>query len=248
MEWTHAGTIGLAAFLASSVECVEALTVVLAVATTRGWRPALAGTLAGGMVLTALAGTLGQYIARIPLTWLQGAAGLLLVLFGMRWLRKALLRASGAIAPRNEAAAFARETASLRSQGDGARRLDAVALLASFKAVVLEGLEVVFIVLAAASQPGDLVPAVVGAAVAAGAIGSLGLLVRQPLTRVPENTLKLAVGLLLSGIGVFWLGEGLGLNWPGQDLAIPVIVSGFLLVSLATVHAGRLVARKARPS
>jgi uncharacterized membrane protein len=237
---TQFGSAIMAAFLASLVEAVEALTIVLAVATVRGWRPAGLGAIAGLAVLVVIVVGLGPLLDLVPLHLLQLAIGVLLLLFGMRWLRKAILRAAGVIPLHDEAAAFATETAELREQ---ARRhetwLDWLAALASFKAVVLEGLEVVFIVIAVGAGRGLLVPAGAGALAACLLVAGAGLVVHRPLARVPENTLKFTVGVMLSAFGMFWTGEGLGVAWPGADLAIVAFAALFLAAALAAVGLAR---------
>src|SRR5438105_13168415 len=182
MNWAHVGTVMLAAFLASLVECVEALTIVLAVGTTRGWRPALTGAGAGALVLTALTLVAGPALQRIPLTSLQLVIGVLLLAFGVRWLVKAILRASGVIALHDEAAIYAKEKAELARDRGGER----VALLTAFKAVILEGLEVIFIVIAVGAH-GLLAPAAAGAVLAAGVVILAGLAPHRPLAPGPEN-------------------------------------------------------------
>jgi uncharacterized membrane protein len=229
-----------AAFLASLVEAVEALTIVLAVATVRGWRPAGLGAFAGLAVLVLIVAALGPLLDRVPLHLLQLAIGVLLLLFGMRWLRKAILRSAGIIRLHDEAEAFAAETAGLREQASRhATRLDWLAALASFKAVLLEGLEVVFIVIAVSAGRGLLVPASAGALAACLLVAGVGFVVHRPLARVPENTLKFAVGVMLTAFGVFWTGEGLGVPWPGADLAIVAFAALFLAVGLAAVPLAR---------
>ena len=236
MNWTTAAPAVTTAFLGSLVEAVEALTIVLAVASVRGWRPAGIGAIAGLVLLVFIVVALGPALDRIPLHLLQLVIGVLLLLFGLRWLRKAILRAAGVIAPHDEAIAFATEMKELR---DRARRhetrLDWLAGLASFKAVVLEGLEVAFIVIAVGAGRGLLGAASLGALAACLIVVALGFFVHRPLTRVPENTLKFAVGVLLSAFGVFWIGEGLGVPWPGKDFAIPVFATLFLMVALSAV-------------
>jgi Ca2+/H+ antiporter, TMEM165/GDT1 family len=245
-SWTVAAPAISAAFLASLVEAVEALTIVLAVAMVRGWRPAGLGALAGLLLLVAIVLALGPLLDRIPLYLLQLAIGILLLLFGMRWLRKAILRAAGVIALHDEASAFAHETSELREQARRHEsRLDWLAGLASFKAVVLEGLEVVFIVIAVGAGRGLLVPAGIGAAAACLLVAAAGLVVHRPLARVPENTLKFAVGVMLSAFGVFWIGEGLGVPWPGEDLAIIAFAALFLAAALLAVALTRHPAREA---
>jgi uncharacterized membrane protein len=240
MSWTVAAPAVFAAFLSSLVEAVEALTIVLAVGTVRGWRPAGLGTIAGLGVLVLIVLALGPLLARVPLKALQLAIGILLLLFGMRWLRKAILRAAGIIALHDERLAYDSETAELRTQEDTPQaRFDWVAALASFKAVVLEGLEVVFIVIAVGAGRGLIVPASIGAIAACALVAAAGFAVHRPLTWVPENTLKFAVGVMLSAFGVFWIGEGLGVPWPGADLAIVAFAGLFLVVALAGVGLAR---------
>src|SRR5260221_2591293 len=216
MTWTAAASAAvLAAFLSSLVEAVEALTIVLSVATVRGWRPAGLGALAGVATLALIVLLLGPFLDRVPLHALQLAIGVLLLLFGMRWLRKAILRAAGVIPLHDEAAIFAAETAALRAH---TRRLDWLAGLASYKAMLLEGLEVVFVVIAVGAGRGLIVPASIGALAACALVAAVGVAVRRPLARVPENTLKFAVGVMLSAFGIFWTGKGLGVRWPGGYL------------------------------
>jgi Ca2+/H+ antiporter, TMEM165/GDT1 family len=239
-EWAHIGPAVTAAFLASLVEAVEALTIVLAVATVRGWRPAGLGAIAGLGLLVLIVAALGPLLGLIPLYVLQLAIGVLLLLFGLRWLRKAILRAAGIIALHDEAAAFTAETAELRAQASRhAARLDWLAGLTSFKAVLLEGLEVVFIVIAVGAGRGLLVPAGAGALAACLLVAGIGFAVHRPLARVPENALKFAVGVMLSAFGVFWTGEGLGVAWPGDDLAIVAFAVLFLLAGLVAVPLAR---------
>ncbi|MEO6947959.1 MAG: hypothetical protein ABI150_15710, partial [Nitrobacter sp.] len=235
-----------AAFLASLVEAVEALTIVLAVGTVRGWRPAGMGVLAGIGVLALIVLTLGPLLDRVPLHLIQLAIGILLLLFGMRWLRKAILRAGGTIPLHDEAAAYTRETAQLRGQQDvSGKTLDWFAALASFKAVFLEGLEVVFIVLAVGAGRGLLVPASIGALAACLLVAGAGFAIHKPLARIPENTLKFAVGVMLSAFGVFWVGEGLHVPWPGEDLSVIGFAALFLFVALAAVGAIRRSGKEA---
>ena len=237
-----------AAFLASLVEAVEALTIVLAVATVRGWRPAGLGALAGFALLVLIVVALGTLLDHVPLHLLQLVIGILLLLFGMRWLRKAILRSGGVIPLHNEAAAFATGTEKLREQARRQEaRLDWLAAIASFKAVLLEGLEVVFIVIAVSAGRELLVPASIGAIAACLLVAGAGLVIHRPLARVPENTLKFTVGVMLSAFGVFWTGEGLGVAWPGADLAIVAFAALFLIVALAAVAFVRRSAAGALP-
>lgn len=244
MNWTHLGTAVVSAFLASLVEFVEALTIVLAVGATRGWRSALLGAGTGAALLVALTLAFGPALQRVPLASLQLVIGILLLLFGMRWLRKAMLRAAGVLALHDEEVIFAREVAELSQRTwtrNGLGVIDRLGFVTSAKAVILEGLEVIFIVIATGAG-GQLWAATLGAAVAGVLVIGGGLALHRPLARVPENTLKYSVGVLLSAFGAFWIGEGLGYPWPGQDVALLALILGFAVSSLA----GVALARRAR--
>ena len=205
------------AFLAALVEFVEALTVVLALGATRGWAGALAGAAAGLATLAVLVAAFGPALAAADLAWLRGAVGLLVLLFGLRWLRKAILRAAGAVDLHDEAATYAR----IRGEAGGARGgWDGLALAGAFQVVMLEGGEVVFIVLAMGAGAGRLMPAACGAALALAVVVALGAALHRPLTRIPENTLKFAVGVLLTALGTCWTGEAIGVVWPGGDWSL----------------------------
>ncbi|GAC1346840.1 MAG: hypothetical protein NVSMB18_30150 [Acetobacteraceae bacterium] len=235
IAWSHAGPSILAAFLASIVECVEALTVVLAIGSVRGWRDALLGTAAALAVLLLMVALLGPALTAIPLEAIQLVVGALLLLFGLRWLRKAILRSAGVIPLHDETAAFAKQTEAMRRQGM-AQGWDRVAFGGAFQIVMLEGIEVVFIVIAiGAGGAGLLWPASLGALAAALAVLVVGLMIHRPLARVPENSLKFVVGVLLSAFGCFWLGEGIGIDWPGADWAILALTMGFLAVAMLAV-------------
>lgn len=236
IDWTIWGPPALASFMASMVEFVEALTIVLAVGVVRGWRSALLGAGAGGVLLAALVLALGQTLTRVSLPALQLVVGVLLLMFGLRWLRKAVLRAAGVLPLHDEAEAFAKETQALRQQGAVvSTAIDKIALIAAFKAVVLEGIEVVFIVIALGAG-GHLMPASAGAGIALVLVIALGLVLHRPLASVPENSLKFGVGVMLSAFGAFWVGEGIGLEWPGRDWAILALIVAFLAAALALVH------------
>ena len=233
MTWSMAASAVTAAFLASTVEVVEAFTIVLAVATLRGWRSAALGTTAGLVLLAGFVLLLGPVLDRIPIASLQLAIGILLLLFGMGWLRKASLRAAGIIPLHDEDAIFAAESAQLSRQARLQKRnLQWVAGITALKAVLLEGLEVVFIVIAVGAGRGLLMPASLGALAACALILAAGAIIHRPLSRVPENTLKFGVGVMLSAFGVFWTGEGLGVAWPGQDLALLLFAALFLAAGL----------------
>lgn len=233
VDWTHAWPPTIAAFLASLVEFIEALTVVLAVGAVRGWSAALIGSGAALGVLLTIVAAIGPALTRIPLDIVQLAVGVLLLLFGMRWLRKAILRSAGVVPLHDEDAIYSRQTESLRKLGQHRRGWDKVAIATAFKITMLEGIEVVFIVIAVGSGgAGLLVPASMGALAALLVVVLLGFVVHKPLAAIPENTLKLMVGVLLSAFGTFWVGEGMGLRWPGQDWSILDLVAGFLIVAL----------------
>jgi uncharacterized membrane protein len=223
-----------AAFLASLVEAVEAFTIVLAAAAVRGWRVASFGAAAALALLALIVIVAGPLLERFPIAWLQLGVGISLLIFGVRWLRKAILRAARLIPLHDEAAAFAAGSKELRRHES---RLDWITGLASFKAVLLEGLEVAFIVVAVGAGHGLLVPAGIGAVAACALVTVIGLALRRPLARVPENQLKFAVGVMLSAFGVFWTGEGLGVAWPLGDLAILGLAALFLGVALVAVVA-----------
>ena len=246
-SWTHVGPTVVAAFSASLVEFVEALTVVLAVGAVRGWRGALFGSGAAMLALLTIIAAIGPALTRISLGSLQLVIGVLLLLFGMRWLRKAILRAGGIIALHDEAAIYTRQEQTLRNTARGSG-WDKVAFATAFKITLLEGIEVVFIVIAlGAGGAGLLVPAGAGALVALILVVALGVAVHRPLSRVPENSLKFIVGVMLSAFGTFWVGEGLGFPWPGEDWSILGLITGFLTVaSIAVAMSRRLAARACR--
>ncbi len=243
MAWSTAAPAISAAFLASLVEVVEAFTIVLAVATLRGWRPAALGTAAGLTVLAGIVLLLGPLLDRVPISSLQLAIGILLLLFGMGWLRKASLRAAGVIPLHDEEAIFAAEAAELSERAHRRQRnLGWAAAITALKAVLLEGLEVVFIVIAVGAGRGLLVPAGLGALAACAVVLVAGAIVHRPLSRVPENTLKFGVGVMLSAFGVFWTGEGLGIPWPGADLALLLFAALFLSGGLLAAALARKLA------
>ncbi|HEX5322999.1 MAG TPA: hypothetical protein VFW40_04375 [Capsulimonadaceae bacterium] len=233
--------------LASFVEFVEALTIVLAVASVRGWRSAIAGTVAGLIVLVLLVAALGPAIRHIRISYFQIAVGALLLLFGLRWLRKAILRAAGYIALHDEAKAYDKEVAHLSKERTlSYAGIDLPAAGTAFNGVVLEGAEVVFIVLAVGTTAGRMAAAVVGAAVALLLVVALGLALRAPLTRIPENALKFVVGAMLSALGTLWSGEGLGFTWPGGDWSAAMLFASYALVAVVLIVCFKTAAQ--RPS
>jgi uncharacterized membrane protein len=241
MTWTLLLPVVVAAFFASLVEAVEALTIVLAASTIGGWRAAGFGAAIGVVGLALLVTVLGPLIDVVPLNLLQLAIGILLLLFGMRWLRKAALRAAGRIDQRDEAQLYETARVTLRTRQPSAPRSQGfLAGTVSFKAVLIEGLEVVFVVIAVGSSHGLLLPASFAAIAACALVAVLGFALRRPLARVPENIIKFGVGVMLSTFGIFWTGEGLGIAWPGADLVIPLLAGLFLALSLASVQVVRV--------
>jgi uncharacterized membrane protein len=221
-------------FFASAVEAVEALTIVLAVGVVRGWRSTLVGVGAATIVLAAIVAALGPALRHIPIGTLRFIVGALLLAFGLQWLRKAILRASGYKPLHDEGAAFAREREQAGAAAPArASRMDWYSFTVAFKGVLLEGLEVTFIVVTFGSTQGRVGLAAGAAAAAVVLVVLVGLVVRGPLERVPENSLKFVVGVLLTSFGIFWGGEGAGVEWPGGDVAILEIVAFLALVSFA---------------
>jgi Ca2+/H+ antiporter, TMEM165/GDT1 family len=237
INWAHVAPTIIAAFLASLVEFVEALTVVLAVGTVRGWRGALGGTSIALLLLALLVAMLGPAIVRIPQEIVQLGLGSLLLLFGMRWLRKAILRVAGVLPLHDEEDAFAKESAALRALGSFSQGWDRVAVATSFKITMVEGIEVVFIVIAMGGiRRGLLLPASLGALAALILVVMLGAALHKPVAMIPENMLKFMVGVLLCSFGTFWVGEGMGIAWPGQDLALAALIAGYLAAALAVAQ------------
>jgi uncharacterized membrane protein len=229
--------LGLAAsvFLASAVEAVEALTIVMAVGVTRGWSSVLLGAGTAIVVLIALVASLGPALTALPIDVLRVVVGGVLLTFGLQWLRKAILRASGLKALRDELTAFAQETDAARAATPAASAFDGYAFTVACKGILLEGLEVAFIVLTFGANQHRVVLAGLAAALAIALVVGAGVAARQPLSRVPENAMKFAVGVMLSSFGMFWSVEGAGGAWPGSDAALLVIVPTLVGISLALV-------------
>jgi uncharacterized membrane protein len=226
----------LSSFLASAVEMVEALTIVLAAGLTRGWRSTLTGVAAATVTLAVVVGALGPALTLVPLNALRLVVGALLLVFGLQWLRKAILRSSGFKALHDEDAIFARELSEAETAPrDERAALDWYGFTLAFKGVFLEGLEVAFIVLTFGSTQGSIPLAAAGAAVAIVLVALVGVLARAPLARVPENTMKFAVGIMLTTFGIFWSTEGAGGHWPGGDAAILGVLAFVVLLSLVLV-------------
>jgi uncharacterized membrane protein len=226
------------AFLASAVEMVEALTIVLGVGLVRGWRSTLIGVASAGIVLALAVAALGPALGRVPIGTLQLVVGALLLAFGLQWLRKAILRSSGYKALHDEDEAFREERAQAAAAGHEQRAgLDWYSFTVAFKGVLLEGLEVVFIVVAFGSTQARLGLASAGAGAALVVVVVAGVLARGPLSRVPENTIKFVVGLLLTSFGCFWGAEGAGIHWPGEDASLLGVIAFFGALSYLFVRA-----------
>ncbi|MBN9098110.1 MULTISPECIES: hypothetical protein [unclassified Pseudonocardia] len=231
------GALFIAVFLACTVEAVEALTIVLAAGTSRDWRSAITGVVAGVVVLAVVVAALGPAVTAIPLEGLRLVVGGLLLVFGLQWLRKAVLRASGLKALHDEDAIYLRERAAAEAAPAGRRGIvaDWYSFTLSFKGVVLEGLEVAFIALTFGANQQNIPLAAVAALAAVLAVTVAGIAVRAPLARVPENTMKFVVGIMLTSFGIFWGAEGAGAQWPGADAALLVVVPAVALFALGLV-------------
>ncbi len=233
MSGPEAG-LAVSVFLACTVEAVEALTIVLAVGVTRSWRSALYGVGAAVLALAAIVGALGPALTSLPINALRVAVGGLLLVFGLQWLRKAVLRAAGLKSLHDEEAAFVSETAAAREAGGvpPAGRIDGYSFAIAFKGVLLEGLEVAFIVLTFGANQHDVGLAGAAAGVAIAVVVLAGVAAKAPLARVPENAMKFAVGVMLTSFGMFWGAEGAGAHWPGGDAALLVIIPMLLAFGL----------------
>jgi uncharacterized membrane protein len=245
------GALFLAVFLACAVEAVEATTIVLAAGTARDWRSAMIGMASALAVLAVVVAVLGPAVSDLPLRGLRLVVGALLLIFGLQWLRKAILRASGYKALHDEDKIFAEQLATAQAQSR--RRVGIVpdwyGFTLSFKGVLLEGLEVVFIVLTFGSNQHNVGLAAIAAGCAVAVVAIAGVAVRSPLSRVPENTLKFVVGIMLTAFGVFWGAEGAGAHWPGSDAALLVLIpaiAAFALLLVALMRNGKAAGREAR--
>jgi len=235
--------LGLSVFLACAVEAVEALTIVLAVGVTRGWSSAMSGVAAAVAALAALVAALGPALTSLPIDALRVLVGGLLLIFGLQWLRKAILREAGLKAKHDEREAYEQQLAEARAAGARVARFDGYAFTIAFKGVLLEGLEVAFIVLTFGANQHRISLAAAAAALAVALVAGAGVAARAPLARVPENTMKLAVGVMLSSYGMFWGAEGAGAHWPAGDGALLALIPGVLLAATAlatTAARGRL--------
>jgi uncharacterized membrane protein len=237
-----AGALFIAVFLACAVEAVEATTIVLAAGTARDWRSALSGMLAAIVVLAIVVALLGPAVSAVPLRGLRLIVGALLLIFGLQWLRKAILRASGYQALHDEDKIYAEQlaAAAARERARAGLMPDWYGFTLSFKGVLLEGLEVVFIALTFGSNARDVGLAAIAAGCAVAVVAAAGVAVRAPLSRVPENTMKFVVGIMLTAFGTFWGAEGAGASWPGSDVALLAIVpavTAFGLIMVAVMRA-----------
>jgi uncharacterized membrane protein len=238
MSGTQVGLVA-SVFIACMVEAVEALTIVLAVGATRSWRSAMIGVGAALLALAAVTAALGPALTALPINVLRGVVGGLLLVFGLQWLRKAILRASGLKALHDEAAAFAEEAEHARAAGEVEPGIDGYSFLVSFKGTFLEGLEVVFIALTFGSNQRNVPLAAIAALAAVLVVTAAGVALRAPLARVPENSLKFVVGVMLTSFGVFWGGEGVHAHWPAGDAALLVIIPAVFGFAVSTVVALR---------
>ncbi len=234
--------LALSVFLACSVEAVEALTIVLAVGVTRSWSSAIGGVGAATLVLAAVVVALGGALTMLPIDTLRVVIGVLLLAFGVHWLRKAVLRAAGLKAMHNELDAYREETEAARAAGAGRAGFDGYSFTVAFKGVLLEGLEVALIVVTFGANQHRVGLAGVAAGLAVLLVIAGGVAVRAPLARVPENKLKLADGVMLTSFGLFWGAEGGGLSWPAGDAALLAIIPAVLVASIVMVRVLRVAA------
>jgi uncharacterized membrane protein len=227
----------LTVFVACAVEAIEALTIVLATGITREWKSTLQGMAVALVVLAVITAAVGPAISYLPLTALRVVVGALLLIFGLQWLRKAVLRATGYKALHDEASAYLREVAAAKEATTERKRgvTDWYSFTLAFKGVLLEGLEVVFIVITFGDNQKNIGAAVIGAAAAIIVVTVVGIAVKAPLTKVPENWMKFAVGVMLTSFGTFWGAEGAGVEWPGNDAALLVLVPVVALTAAAYV-------------
>jgi uncharacterized membrane protein len=244
MDLAHFLPPMLTAFLASFVECIEALTVILAVGAVLGWHGALGGAGSALALLLAIVVILGPLVTLVPLQVVHLGIGALLLVFGVRWLRKAVLRAAGIVPLRDESAAYAQQSNRFRALRAGPGGLRQSAWMPAFQVTMVEGVEVIFIVVAVGAAGRLLLwPAGLGALGALFLVSALGVVLHRPLARVPENALKFTVGVLTCAFGLFWLGEGVGVNWPGEDGSVLLLAAAVLVAALVCV---RLVKRHFR--
>jgi uncharacterized membrane protein len=237
--------LALSVFLACTVEAVEALTIVLAVGTTRSWSSAMRGVGAAVLALAVIVAVLGPALTALPIDVLRVIVGGLLLVFGLQWLRKAILRSAGLKAKHDELESYKQETQAARTAGGKHAGFDGYAFTIAFKGVLLEGLEVAFIVLTFGANQHRIALAAAAAGLAVLLVAAAGVAARAPLARVPENTMKFAVGVMLSSFGMFWGAEGAGTSWPGGDAALLAIIPGMLVAAIAMT---KILGRNAHPA
>lgn len=238
----------LSSFLGTGVEFIEALTIILAVGAIRGWKSAVLGGLSAVVVLGILVAVIGAPLVHImQVRWVQLIVGLFMLLFGIRWLRKAILRYSGLKALHNEAESYQEELERQKAAGQVAQGIDKFAFATTFSGTFLEGLEAIFIVITFGLSTKSMGPAVIGALVAFVVIALLGIALRKPLSAVPENTMKFVVGVMLTSFGAFWVGEGMLVAWPQGDVSIMYLIATLLLLSWILVQRIKSALKKAAP-
>jgi uncharacterized membrane protein len=238
--------LAISVFLACAVEAVEALTIVLAVGSTRSWRSAMSGVGAAIVVLAAIVAALGPALTSLPIDVLRLAVGGLLLIFGLQWLRKAILRSAGLKAKHDELETYEQELRAARAAGAERAGLDGYSFTIAFKGVLLEGLEVAFIVLTFGANQHRIPLAAAAAGLAVLLVLAAGFAARGPLARTPENTMKFAVGVMLTSFGIFWGAEGAGAHWPGSDAALLAIIPALLIASAAMARIMRRSVRRGR--
>jgi uncharacterized membrane protein len=238
--------LAISVFLACAVEAVEALTIVLAVGTTRSWRSALCGTAFAVFVLAATTAILGPSLTSLPIDTLRLVVGGLLLVFGLQWLRKAILRGAGLKSQHDEDAIYREEVAAAAAAGSPPSGFDGYSFTIAFKGVLLEGLEVVFIALTFGANQHRVGLAAAAAATAVVLVAATGVAIHAPLARVPENAMKFSVGVMLTSFGIFWGAEGAGAGWPGGDATLLVIVPTVLIFSLGLVRVFRSAVARGR--
>lgn len=223
-------------FLGAGVEFIEALTIIMAVGAVRGWKSSITGGLSAVVVMGALVAIIGAPLVRVMgINWVQLIVGLFMLLFGIRWLHKAILRYSGLVARHNESDNYDKEMQRQKEHGNVSKGLDKFAFVTSFSGTFLEGLEAVFIVITFGVSTNSMSSSIIGAAAALAVVVILGIVLRKPLAKIPENTMKYVVGVMLTSFGAFWIGESMNLSWPQKDLSILYIVATMVAVTFLIV-------------
>ncbi|GMA65984.1 COG4280 domain-containing protein [Alicyclobacillus fastidiosus] len=235
----------ISSLLGTGVEFVEALTIILAVGSTRGWKSSLTGALTALIILGGLVAVIGAPLVTLLQTfWLQLIVGVFMLLFGARWLRKSILRYGGLKALHNEAESYQEELERQLKAGNMAPGIDKVGFATSFTGTFVEGMEAIFIVLTFGLGAKSMSSAVLGAAIATVVVILLGIILRKPLTLIPENTMKFLVGVLLTSFGLFWTGESFRIPWPQADLSILYIAASLVVLSLILIALCKSIKQK----